>query len=303
MPRRSYKKPYRAKRKKPLLAKASFWRTLGATAAAGGAVWVVCFCPALEVKEVNVEGAQKINRQDCAQLIQDEINKKIAFFDSKSILLFNLDQAKKEILAKFPQVQDIKIVRQFPSKIYASVEERRGVAVYVDARGKRYSVDIQGIAFEEAADPVEVIQIADSRASEILVGGPAISKELLDGILRMKGAIDGEGKVTVADARIETLERINLQTSEGWYIYFNPLRDINEQLVKLDAVLADGSFVAKRANLEYVDIRFTRVYLKEKDASEVKTSDGENVPAAENTAPTGVSQGAVEEITAPQPAQ
>ena len=284
MPRRSYKKPYRAKRKKPLLAKASFWRSLGVTAAAGGAVWVVCFCPALEVKEVNVEGAQKINAQDCAQMIQEEINKKIAFFDSKSILLFNLEQAKKEILAKYPQLQDIKIVRQFPSKIYASVEERRGVAVYVDSRGKRYSVDIQGIAFEEAADPEGVIEIVDSRGPEVEAGGQAITKELLSGILRMKGAIDGEGKITVLNAKIETLERINLQTSEGWFIYFNPLKDIEDQLVKLDAVLADPAFNAKRSNLAYLDIRFTRVYLKEKDAAETETTPGETEQVQTNKA-------------------
>ena len=284
MPRRSYKKPYRAKRKKPLLAKASFWRSLGVTAAAGGAVWVVCFCPALEVKEVNVEGAQKINAQDCAQMIQEEINKKIAFFDSKSILLFNLEQAKKEILAKYPQLQDIKIVRQFPSKIYASVEERRGVAVYVDSRGKRYSVDIQGIAFEEAADPEGVIEIVDSRGPEVEAGGQAITKELLSGILRMKGAIDGEGKITVLNAKIETLERINLQTSEGWFIYFNPLKDIEDQLVKLDAVLADPAFNAKRSNLADLDIRFTRVYLKEKDAAETETTPGETEQVQTNKA-------------------
>jgi hypothetical protein len=279
MPRRSYKKPYRAKKKRPLLAKASFWRSIGVTAAAGGTVWVVCFCPALEVKEVSVEGAQKINSQDCAQLIEEEINKKIAFFDSKSILLFNLEQTKKEILAKFPQVQDIKIVRQFPSRISASVEERRGVAVIVDGSGKRYSVDMQGIAFEEASEPDGVIEITDSHAAAIEAGSPAISKDLLSEILRMKGSIDGGGEVSVVNASIATPERINLLTSEGWYIYFNPLKDIEGQLVKLEAILADESFNVRRANLEYLDIRFTRVYIKGKDVAG-EAAPAETLPAA-----------------------
>lgn len=274
MAKRSYKKPYRAKKKKPLLAKASFWRSVGGFAFAGGAVWLVCFCPALEVKEVNVDGAQKVSGQDCANLLEAEITKKIAFFDSKSILLFNLEQAKKEMLAKYPQIQDIKIERKFPSMIYASVEERRGVAVYSDASGARYSLDMEGFAFEPAGKDDHVIEIVDSSSSQGQIGVAAISKDLLAAILRMKGEIDGAGQITVLRAEIATPERINLMTSEGWYIFFNPLKDINEQLVKLNAVLVDETFNTKRDVLEYLDIRFTRVYLKSKDApGEIQTGN------------------------------
>lgn len=289
MPRRSYKKPYRAKRKKPLLAKASFWRSIGGLAFIGGAVWVVCFCPALEVKEINVNGAQKINGQDCVNLIENETSKKVAFFDSKSILLFNLDQAKKEILAKYPQIQDVKIERKFPSKIYALIEERQGVAVYVDAKGSKFSVDTEGYAFDPADSTESVIEILDPGTTEAKIGSPVILKDTLAAILKMKGEIDSMGKISVVQARLATPERINLLTSEGWYIYFNPLKDINEQLVKLNAVLSDASFAAKRTNLEYLDIRFTRVYLKEKGTAEEldgqtetqKTSSEDQKPASE----------------------
>jgi cell division septal protein FtsQ len=287
MARRSYKKPYRAKRKKPLLAKASFWRSLGGLVFVGGAVWVVCFCPALEVREVNVDGAQKISGQDCVDLIEAEITKKITFFDSKSILLFNLDQAKKEILAKYPQIQDIKIERKFPSKIYASVEERRGVAEYVDSRGGHYSVDTEGFAFEEAPNAAGVVEIIDHGNQGVQVGTQAIAKETLSAILKMKGEIDGAGKMTVVQVQIATPERINLLTSEGWYIYFNPLKDINDQMVKLNAVLADESFGAKRVNLEYLDIRFTRVYLKQKSIAGEEISETEVI-----STPQGGVQGA-----------
>ncbi|MFA6376373.1 MAG: hypothetical protein WCX69_03160, partial [Candidatus Paceibacterota bacterium] len=99
-----------------------------------------------------------------------------------------------------------------------------------------------------------------------------VSKEVLSGILRMRGDIMDSGGITAAAAIIATSERVNLQTSEGWYIYFNPLKGIDSQLSKLAAVLKDDSFKAKRANLEYVDIRFTRVYLKEKNSQ--TSSDG-----------------------------
>jgi len=178
--------------------------------------------------------------------------------------LFNLDQAKKEILAKYPQIQDVKIERKFPSKIYALIEERQGVAVYVDAKGSKFSVDTEGYAFDPADSTESVIEILDPGTTEAKIGSPVILKDTLAAILKMKGEIDSMGKISVVQARLATPERINLLTSEGWYIYFNPLKDINEQLVKLNAVLSDASFAAKRTNLEYLDIRFTRVYLKER---------------------------------------
>ncbi|MFA6376489.1 MAG: FtsQ-type POTRA domain-containing protein, partial [Candidatus Paceibacterota bacterium] len=182
MTRRNYKKPHRAKKVKPLVAKASFWRAVFGVSAASGLVWLVCFSPALEVKEIKITGTEKVSGQDCVKVIEDEISKKIAMFDSKSILLFNLDQAKNDILARYPQIQNIKIERQFPSKIYASVEERRGIAVF-NAGGKSYLVDDGGIGFQEIDSPPDLLAISDSREAEVVMGGQVVSKEVLSGIL------------------------------------------------------------------------------------------------------------------------
>jgi len=270
MPRRIYKKPHRAKKKKALLAKASFWKLFFGLGIVGGAVWCVCFSPALEVKEIKISGAEKVSDKDCAKMIEDEVNKKIALFDSKSILLFDMERTKKEILAKFPQVQDIKIERQFPSKISASVEERRGVAMVSGQSGAKYAVDIDGIAFEEVSSETGMIEISNPR-QEISLGKLALSKDILNGILRIKGEAESSGGIRVAAAEIATPERVNILTEGGWYVYFNPLKDIDGQLAKFIAVMADDSFKAKAGNLEYVDVRFTRVYLKEKNEISVES--------------------------------
>ena len=264
MTRRIYKKPHRAKKHKPLIAKASFWRSICVFAVLCGSVWLVCFSPALEVKDIEVAGAEKVSEQDCAKVIHDEVNKKIAFLDSKSILLFNMEQTKKELLARFPQVQNIKIERQFPSKIIASVEERSGVAIMGDGSGKKFLVDGNGIAFEEVFEQKELLEISVAAGRPLKVGDEAVSKEMLSGILRIKGDMLASSGINTVGASIETPERINLQTQDGWYVYFNPLKDIDSQLSKLAAVIGDESFKAKKANLEYVDVRFTRVYLKQK---------------------------------------
>jgi cell division septal protein FtsQ len=264
MVRRTYKKPHRAKRKKTLWQKPVFWRSLVLATGAGGAVWLVCFSPALEVKEIEVAGTQKIDNGVCAKMIEEEVAKKIALFDSKSILLFDLEQAKKDLLARFPQAQDIKIERQFPSKIIASVQERRAVAIF-NGNDKRWLLDNDGIAFEESTvgESNDLLQIFIPE-KQAQIGQQIIDKNTLSGILRIKGEIGQLPDIVAESISLATPERINLLTKEGWYVYFNPLKDIDQQLAKLAAVAKDEEFLQKRKNLEYVDVRFTRVYLKEK---------------------------------------
>lgn len=265
MVRRTYKKPHRAKKKNPLWVKPVFWRSLILITGAGGAVWLICFSPALEVKEIEVAGTKRIDNGICAKMIESEVAKKIALFNSKSILLFDTDQIKKDLLARFPQAQDIKIERQFPSKIIASVQERRETAIFAANNGY-YLVDNDGIAFEQTPPRTDLLEISgQDRAVEI--GQNAIDKNTLGVILRIKGEIDSTADIAVVSAAIVANERINLLTKEGWYIYFNPLKDVDSQLEKLKAVASDELFGQKRNNLEYIDIRFTRVYLKEKTAN------------------------------------
>lgn len=268
MTRRIYKRPHRAKRKKPFFAKAIFWKSTIISTLLLGAAWFICFSPSLAIKEVAVNGTDRVNNGDCVKAIEEEINKKIALFDSKSIVLFNIDQAKKELLVKFPQIQDIKIERQFPSKIYAAVEERRAVAVFSTSDGKQYLIDGDGIAFEEkGGDDSGLLLITSNRVNDndLKIGGTALPKANLENILRLKGGAESQLKIFIASAAIATGERVNLMTGEGWYIYFNPAKDAEPQLLKLVSVASDASFTEKRKNLEYIDIRFTRVYLKEKN--------------------------------------
>ena len=123
-----------------------------------------------------------------------------------------------------------------------------------------------GIAFEEFTDQADLLEIQDEHDQAARLGLSPISKNLLLSILKMRSDVLSLTNITIKTAFIATPERINLLTSDGWYIYFNPLKDTNEQLVKLGAVISDDSFKQKKGNLEYVDIRFTRVYLKEKQA-------------------------------------
>ncbi len=62
--------------------------------------------------------------------------------------------------------------------------------------------------------------------------------------------------VLVEEISVISEERINVKTSQGWEIYFNPKKDLEWQLRKLGADLDEFIPLEKRKDLEYIELRF-----------------------------------------------
>ena len=71
-------------------------------------------------------------------------------------------------------------------------------------------------------------------------------------------------KIPIAELFLISEERINIQTSDGWTVYFNPKGDISWQITELSLVLAKQIPPEKRGELDYIDLRFSRIYFKYK---------------------------------------
>jgi len=132
------------------------------------------------------------------------------------------------------------------------------------------------VAFEECASAAGLIKILDG-STAVEIGAKAIEKEVLNGILRITSELRASTDIACEEAIIASPERINLPVKEGWQIYFNPRKDAESQIIRLLAVIKEDSFREKRNNLEYLDVRFTRVYLKEKNTDPAEEKAEETV--------------------------
>jgi cell division septal protein FtsQ len=265
MAQRRFKRPYRAKKRKPLIFKAPFWFTILLISAFAGGISFACFSPWLQVTDIKISGAQTIGDKNIASTIEASAKKQLVFLPSKSILLFNLGQAKQELLKQFPEAADIQIKRQFPSTIYAAVMERSPIAAVDVGDGSFYIIDDTGVFFKKSPDNSGLFEInAGFGGPELKTGAVAVAKDLLQKILRTKVSIENNAGVKLAQAAIKNGERIDFTTAEGWQIFVNPQGDLDWQVSKLAAVAADPAFIAQRKTLDYVDLRFTRVYVKQK---------------------------------------
>jgi cell division septal protein FtsQ len=217
------------------------------------------------VKEIKISGNKKITTEDIKNEISSLVLRSFMSFSSKSIFLTNFRNINSEVLKKFPQLASINLKRDFPNIIVVQAEERKPVAVFcpeVDC----FSIDKEGVAFEK----VEVIFSDFPRISNIegknrfSLGEKIIDKGILDFILDTKAGLNEKMKIVVEEFSLPFAQRLNVKTKEGWEIYFNVNGDLNWQLEKLSLVLEKEIPPAKRKDLDYIDLRFTRVYFKYK---------------------------------------
>jgi len=57
-------------------------------------------------------------------------------------------------------------------------------------------------------------------------------------------------------------KRLDVKTTEGWEIYFDLAGDINLSLTKLSLLFDEEISQEARESLQYIDLRFSKVYYK-----------------------------------------
>jgi len=258
--RRIYRKPHRYKRKKSILKSRFFWLGIFALIVAGGIFYSLFFLEVFQVKKMIVNGDDKVSKEDIEFLAGQRLESKILFFKTKSIFAVDLGQIKKDILDHFPQIAEVKASRGFFDAVNIIVIERQALAVWCGERC--FLLDGEGIIFEEVieAQPDLVLIKNESGINEL--GEKVIEKELLSQVLEIKAQVEGNTGILVKEAFLASEERLNMKTAEGWEIYFNLKGDLGWQITELALVLEKQIPSEQRNKLEYIDLRFSRVYYK-----------------------------------------
>ena len=258
-----YRKSYRIRRKTSIFKNRYFWLSLSVFIIFGASSYFVFFADYFQVKEINVYGNQKITTEDIKKEVNSLLSINFMNISSKSIFLTNFRNINSEILKKFPQLVNVSFKRNFPNRITVEAEERKPVAVFCQDLDC-FSIDREGIAFEK----VEVIFSDFPRINNIegknsfSLGEKIIENNTLNFILDVKKGLNEKLKMTVEEFSLPSLQRLNVKTKEKWEIYFNLNGGLNWQLEKLGLVLEKEIPPGKRKDLEYIDLRFTRVYYK-----------------------------------------
>jgi len=222
-------------------------------------------------------------KEEIENLVKEQIQTDFKFFKNKNINLINLKEIDKIILENFHQIARVSSKKELPDAIIIEIEERKPAAVFKQ-NNNWFFADKEGIIFQQINDEVatqtaeQITIIQNSLLTKDLKLGERIAeKEIISQIIEFDSKLKEDLKISLpepqrrVEKRIYSLgleeltiiseERLNAKTSEGWEIYFNLKGDLNWQILKLKAVLENRIPPEKRGNIDYIDLRFERVYI------------------------------------------
>ena len=264
--RRHYKKIYKRKKRRSLFKSRIFWLSLLFLTAFASGVYLFLFSSVFQVRDIQVAADKKIYIDEIKDIVAREINRKIAFFDSKSIFLASTEEINKKIREKFPQIAEISFSKNFPSALAVEVKERVPIATWCQNDDCFY-LDKDGVIYERCQEKKLPVITFNATLTEAKLGKILIEKDSLTKILDFNNALqqDFDFKVTGLIFSQEG-EELTVKTNESWQIFFSTKNEAKNQIDNLSALLKEGIPPERRQDLEYINLKFgNKTYIKYKE--------------------------------------
>jgi len=257
-----YRKPHQYKKRKSIFHAKFLVFGFLLVLFSGAVFYGLFFWKVFWVEKVVVSGEEKISQEDIKFLVDGKLENKTLFLDTKSIFKVDTDQIKDDILTTFPQVASAEVRKSFFDTVNVEITERSAVAVWCGGGEKCFLLDEKGVIFEEASKDAELLLIETNQSpEEAVLGSMVVPQEKVSQVLTIQFKLNNLIQIPVTTAKILD-ERLDVLTREGWTIRFNLKGDLDWQITELKLALEKQISPEKRRGLEYIDLRFSRVYYK-----------------------------------------
>ncbi|MEK7503591.1 MAG: FtsQ-type POTRA domain-containing protein [Patescibacteria group bacterium] len=263
---RHYRKPHRYKKRKPILRKKFLALCFLILIAACAIFYGLFLWKIFWVEKIIVSGEQKTTKEEIESLVSKRLENAVLFFKTKSILAIDRGQIEKDILEAFPGISEVKISKSFFDAISVQITERTAVVLWCE-NDRCFLLDNQGVIFEPVSETDSETKLSLTMITKLslgetfALGQTVIAKDELAQILEIKSQLTETVKIAVDNAVVSD-GRLDIETAEGWLIRFNLKGDLDWQMTELKLALEKQISPEKRKNLEYIDLRFSRVYYK-----------------------------------------
>lgn len=255
--KKTFRKPHRIKPKKSIFRNRFFWLSFSILIILGAIFYLIYFSALFQIKNINIFGQEKVSPEQVKSFIETK---------TRTIFLVNFNEIREGLLKNFPQIGKINFKRKFPDTIEIKIEERKpviGIVLGEKENESYFFIDENGIVFERIFKiPQETLKIKKlDLSSELKLGEKIMEEEEISKILEIKSKLADELKIPIEEILVVFNERFNVKTLEGWEIYFNPKENLNWQIIKLKAILEKKLPPEKRGKLQYIDLRFEKIYI------------------------------------------
>jgi hypothetical protein len=244
------KKP---KKKKSWLANKFFWFFILFILLVGTAGYFLLFHSFFKIKTLNINNRTEINTGLLKNSIYQHLNNDHWFFVPKnSIVLIGEKEIVEELTKEYPQLKNIILKR----KIYPP-----GLSVKVAC----FLIDEDGVIFEKAKKETTSSSpplILTKASDDSQLGDRIYSPQSIRQISAINQTFKTQLNLPLKNFLVDETSFLVVITQEGWETYFDLDGDVDTALLKLQALLKQELSKSKRSALQYIDLRFSKVYYK-----------------------------------------
>jgi len=238
----------------------------------GVTTYVLFFSQFLAITKIKVEGTEKIDPASLENEIDSAISGNyLNILPKNSIILLRKDKLSGILSKNFKLIESLVVKKHFPNTLLVSIREKKPrLLLIVD--GQEYVVDDKGIAYEKADFESDFLRtnqlpvLEDESGRKISVQEEVLSPDYVNFILDAKEKLEKKldlGTNQVLKTSNTASGDVELETNEGWKIYFNNDVGLEKELKMLKVVLDNKIEKGERGELEYVDLRTdNKVYYK-----------------------------------------
>jgi len=224
-----------------------------------GLTYLFIFSEVFKIKEIEVLSSNEYLKTRVEEIIAPELN--------KNILLLKSTKIKTQILDQFPEILELDFQKKIPHTLIVQVEEKKEIAVlcYEDYE-KCLFINENGLMFKQVEkelinDDELMILLRESNENLNLRESFSLNNKIED-FLEIEKTLKNNFKIEIKNFIIISEKRLNVETEEGWEVYFNLGKDIKLQTTKLRVLLEKEISVEGRKDIEYIDLRFERIFYK-----------------------------------------
>lgn len=260
------KRRFKKRKKRSLLKNRIFWDFVLVFIFALSFFYFLFFSETFRIEEIKISGSELVLEREIQALLDRELkNPFFHFFYRDTFFLVSSQKIEEKILKEHPEIEKVDLKKKFPKNLIVEIKERIPKGIFCFSTDSCLLIDNQGIIFKAAEktkkENMPIIFGPAMTQYERAPGEEIITQEKINQILEIENEFQ---KLEIEPEKfiLKDNERLDIKTIEGWEIYFDLREDINLALTKLKLLLEKEISAEKRKNLEYIDLRFSKVYYK-----------------------------------------
>jgi cell division septal protein FtsQ len=229
-------------------------------------IWLLFFTTIFNLKMVEIEGANRISKNDIESLVWQETSNKVfkiwkwSFGSEEKLFFFNKEELSKKINENF-YLDSVVINKKIPSTLIINIVEKQYSMVWQEGDGGFYFIDNNGLIIKDAL-PEEIkannypviINKGSARLQDKKID---IDQNTLDSInIIFKNLKTGELHFIIDNFILDDdVGTIKMKIKEGPIVYFSAKNDINKQINKFIVVMKE-KIKSDFSKKKYIDLRY-----------------------------------------------